>query len=732
MEEREIHLREYYRVIVKRRYTFLTIFIALFVITVIATFSTTPVYEATTKVLIQKPKPSNLAEFYYVPYDPDFYNTQYQLIKSRSVAERVVNMLSLDTKEETYFPNENKSPGIIHGTVGWFRKIFTLILNITGISKPEPDTGNRGEIKPDETESASVRLARMISGSITINPIKNSTLVNISYMSTNPELAALIVNSVAKAYMDDILEMNISTSRHAISWLTEKADKERAKLEESENALQKYMERNDIVTLENRLALVPEKLSEVASKIARAETDRKEMETLYTTVKEMSLDLENVGTIPAVASDPTVQELRMQILKAEQNIIEMSKKFGRKHPVMITAMGDLKILNEKKTEEIRRVIETIKNRYALARANEENFRKMADRTKTETLELNQKFIQYNALKREVETNKQLFDVIIRKIKEHNITQDIRTVDVWVVEKAAMPEFPVKPNKPLNTLLGLIVGLMGGMGMVFFLEYLDNTVKSPEDIDLRLGVPVLGMVMLSRSREKNIDIIVTREPQSVIAESYKGIRTAILLSSADKPPQNILVTSITVGEGKTTTACNLALTIALAEHSVLLIDSDLRRPRIHKIFGLDNSKGLSTYLAGVSDLNIISIGTMPEPCNLSVLPSGPVPPNPSELLSSNRMENLLKVINERFDIIIWDSSPLLSVTDSLILSKLLDGTIIVAKAGSTTFESLSRGLKSLHDMESNLLGIVINRVDMKHGGYYYGYNNGYDSSEETSR
>jgi succinoglycan biosynthesis transport protein ExoP len=257
--------------------------------------------------------------------------------------------------------------------------------------------------------------------------------------------------------------------------------------------------------------------------------------------------------------------------------------------------------------------------------------------------------------------------------------------------------------------------MGGVGLAFFVEYLDNTIKFPEDAEAKLGAPVLGIVNLLSAKGKSIEAIVMKEPQSVFAEGYKVIRTSILLSSSDKPLKNILITSISPGEGKTATAVNIALTVAQSEHSVLLVDGDLRRPRIHKIFGLDNSKGLSTYLAGASDIHIVPAASR---SGVQVMPSGPVPPNPSELLSSRRMQQLLTLLSEKFDIVIWDSPPLMTVTDSLVLSKILDGTIIVAKAGETTFENVRKGMKSLSDIESHFLGIIINALEVKKNDYYY--------------
>jgi succinoglycan biosynthesis transport protein ExoP len=700
MEEREIHLRDYLRIIYKRRYTAFTFFIIVFIVVLIGTLSTTPVYKASTKVLLEKVEPSNLSMMYpyYMPYDPEFYETQYQLIKSTSVAQKVVNMLSLETTYESYFKGA--------------KKVFSN----------------------DDLASRTNMLADIISGGITVSPIKNSKIVNISYMSTNPEFATLVANSVAKAYIEEILDMKMSSTRYALEWMTKKAEEEKAKLAKSEMALQEYMRANDIVTLQDKITITPEKLTEFNTQLIRAETRRKELEALYNKVTKINLT--DAETVPAIASDPTLQSLRSQILKAEQNIEELSKKYGKKHPAMIRAEEELNVLQDKRVQQTKRVIESIKNEYELARANESSLRGMLSSTKAEALNLNEKFIQYGVLTREVETNRQLFDALIKRIKEQSVTEEIQTVNVWVVEKAERPQSPVKPKKSLNILLGIIVGLFGGVGLAFFFEYLDNTIKSPEEVETRLGVPVLGIVPLLDIKGKSMEKIILEDPQSTFAESYKTIRTAILLSSASKHPQNILVTSMGPEEGKTVTSVNLAMTIAQSEYTVLLIDGDLRKPRIHKIFGLNNSKGLSTYLAGASSVINISKGPL---ANLSIMTSGPLPPNPSELISSNKMNELMRVLNEKFDIIVWDSAPIMTVTDSLILSKILDGTVIIAKAGKTTYEIVRRGLKSLRgrrqkDLESRVLGVVINAINIKKSDYYYYYQHYhyYPSSKEESK
>ncbi|NWF98490.1 MAG: polysaccharide biosynthesis tyrosine autokinase [Nitrospirae bacterium] len=698
MEEQEIHLRDYFKIIYKRRYTVYTFFTIVFIVVLIGTLSTTPVYKATTKVLIEKVEPANLTlpYPYYAPYEPEFYETQYQLIKSTSVASKVVKALSLENTYEMYFKGE--------------------------------------KITPQGNKTKADVLADIISSGIVVTPVKNSKIVTISFMSKNPEFAAMVANSVAKAYIEEILDMRMSSSRYSIEWMSKKAEEEKAKLEKSEKALQEFMKANDIVTLQDRLAITPEKLSEFNTQLIRAEMKRKELEGLYSKVS--GINIKDAETIPYIASDPTIQALRNQKLRAEQNIEELSKKYGSKHPAMLKAQEELKVIDQKREQEIKRVIASIKNEYELARNNENTLRRTLAGTKSEAISMNEKYIQYNTLAREVETNRQLYDALIKKLKEESVTQQVQTVNVWVVEKAEKPETPVKPRKLLNLLLGIIIGLFGGVGLAFFFEYLDNTVKTPEDVESRIGVPVIGAVPLLEKKNEIIEEIIIKEPQSVHAESYKSIRTGILLSSATKLPKNILITSMAPEEGKTATSVNLSLTIARSGYSVVLVDSDLRKPRIHQIFRLNNMSGLSTYLAGATpDIDTILKTPL---MNLTVIPAGPLPPNPSELLGSQRMIKLIELLNERFDLAIWDSPPLMTVTDGLILSNLVDRTIIIVRAGKTTYDIIKRGLKLIDgrrkdDSVSNVLGIVINGFDVKNADqYYYKYYNYYPSEKEEPK
>lgn len=698
------------------------VFLALtFGVVVVGTFLATPQYEGTTKVIIEKVESSDLSGPYHASrYDPEFYATQFQLIKSTPVAHRVVDMLGLGDKIDQLTGSGQNS--ILHSVQSRFtiaaRKAMAFIL-------PNQAAGKGTKVLSKEDLAA-----QAISQGISVTPVNDSHIVTISFLSPNPELAAQVANATAKAYIEETLDMKMESTRRTLAWMTRKAGEEAKKLDKTENALQAYRKANDIVTLENRLTITPGKLSEVSTQLVQAETKRKELEVLDRKVRQAARDPSVALTIAAVADDPSVQTLRSQIIDSEKNIMELSGKFGPKHPVMTKALGDLKILKQKRNQAISRVIQSIRNQYELARANENNLHAELQRTKNEAQRLNEKFIQYNAMNREVDTSRQLYDALLTKLKEQSLTQETQPVNLSVVEEASVPLFPARPLKGLNLLLGLFLGLFGGIGLAFFFDYLDNTVKSPEETEASLGIPVLGVVPLCKGNDQDLEEMFLKDPQSLFSEHYRALRTSILLSSADAPPASILVTSPAMGEGKTTISVNLALALAQSEKKVVLIDGDLRKPRIHKIFKMNNENGLSVYLAGSAGKDILKKGPV---ANLAVMTSGPMPPNPSELLGSNRMKTLLEGLRKDFDIIICDSPPVLSVADPRILSRIFDSVIVVARAHKTNFDISGQTLKSLHDVNAHVLGMVINALDYKKSDYYqYDYYTSYRQKQHRVR
>ena len=395
---------------------------------------------------------------------------------------------------------------------------------------------------------------------------------------------------------------------------------------------------------------------------------------------------------------------------------------------MIKAKDEIEVLNNEKRYEINRIIASTRNAYELAASKERNVRELLDETKNEVLNLNEKFIQYSILKRDVDSNRVLYDSLESSIKTESVTEQSQSVNIWVVRKADLPEAPSYPNKKRNVMLALILGLVGGIGMAFLIEYLDNTVKSEADLERRYGISVLGSDRSAEEFRGDRNPCATT-PLSPVSESYRLIRSSLLLSSAEKPPQIILLTSMDPEEGKTSTTANLARVLAQGEKKVLIIDCDLRRPRGHALFNVSNEKGLSSYLTGnCADIPVQAVKGE----TLSIMPAGPIPPNPAELLGSSKMAQLLKELRDQFDFILLDSPPIQRVADSLALSKAVDGTIIVVHYGKTTFDMLDGGMKKLTDVNAAVLGFVVNSKRRSDSRAYYGYSSYYASDDKPER
>ena len=719
---REMHLRDHLRVLNKRRRIVAIFFAVCFSLVLAITFTQTPLYEGRTKVLLERGDSGGLTErSRFSSYDPEFYATQFQLIKSRAVARRMMEMLSLKDSNFPYFAALKADGSVPSSGQSFPNRLFNSFRSLfkAGSQENAQDAQTRWE----DT------IADSISRDIKVTPVAESRIVMISYLSSNPHFAAMVANTVARAFIEETLNMKMESTRRTLEWMTKKAQAEGEKLEKAENALQAYMQANGILTLENRLTVTPEKLSELSTYLVRAESRRKELESLHRQVQSVARDPRAAETVAAIASDPAMQALRAQIIEADKRIMELSNKYGSKHPAMEKASADLGVLKDKKGQEIRRIVQSIRNDYELALANENNLRAQMDSTKGEALRLNEKFIQYGALKREVDTGRQLYDALVLKMKEQSITEESQPVNLWIVEQSGIPEEPARPLKGKNLLLGLILGLAGGVGMAFFVEYLDNKVKDPEEAEAVLGSPVLGMVPLCRANQGEIEGIVLKEPLSSFAENYKLLRSSLLLSAADSPPRKIVITSPGMGEGKTATAINLALALAQSEKTVVLIDADMRKPRVHKIFKIVNDIGLSTYLAGASAGGILKKGPLP---NLSVITSGPVPPNPADLIASTRMQSLIDFLSDKFDFIICDAPPALVVADARVMSRNFEGTLLVVKAHQTTFEMAARAIRSLSDVNVKVLGLMINGLDPKKSDHYYGeYYSTYTKSVKTA-
>jgi capsular exopolysaccharide synthesis family protein len=511
--------------------------------------------------------------------------------------------------------------------------------------------------------------------------------------------------------------------------LTKQLEDLKAKVERADENLQGFGSKHDIISLEEKENVTMQRLTELNETLTKAEADRMAKEALYKQTQDRNFD-----SFPSILENRLIQDLKQTYIQLEAQYMKLSETFKPEYPEMVRLKNQMETLQKRLNSEIDKMILGIKSDYESSLRKEALLRQAFQQQKAKALEMKEKGIQYNILKREADTNRELYKGLLLRMKEAGVSAGITASNIQIVDPAELPTQPYKPNKRLNLLLAVVVGLFLGVGLAFFFEYLDNTIKTPEDLEQWIRLPSFGMVPeVSNGRRRRlekgafypVELITNSHPKSILSEAYRSIRTSILLSSSEKPPKKIAVTSPNPAEGKTTTVINTAIALSQTGAQVLIIDADMRKPKVHQIFNYENGVGLSTFLSGHGDLE--SIVKKSEVPNLFYIPSGPVPPNPSELLGSNLFKKMLESLEARFDHILLDSPPVLGFADAIILSTSVNGVILTVLGGKTPRETLQRAREALQQTHTKILGVVINRVDIRrsdYGYYYYRYHSYY--------
>jgi len=727
-----LDIREYLLVLYKRRWMILAIFLIVVIATAIKSYTDTPIYEAQTRVIVENnpvglsPYSDNMAFNYFSQLR--YFETQYKIIESRSVACEVVRRLDLETSEE-FFPKPKQGfiadlKRSVRGSLGKVkRSIVSLIRGTEAVKKEDPGTAD-GESSEEMCNSG---LAGAIIGRISVNPIKDSNLIDIGFRAKDRVLAARIANTVAQVYIDHSLETRLNAIKQAMEWLNERMDKERKKVDETENALLSYKQQQGIITdFSNDMeTITAQKLSQLNSEVVKAEADRVEAETRYRQALLVKNNPLTSDSIPEVMNNSLIKQVKQTEVQLYQQISELSKKYGRNHPKMKATQSELEEIQKRKALEVGRIIESLKNEYEVAAAREQSLKAALEKQKKEVLDLNEKAIEFSVLQRQAEGAREMYEVLIKRFKETAATEDIRTSNIRVIDRAEVPRSPILPTPNRNIMLAALVGVVLGLGAAFLVEFLDNTLKTPDEAEKALGVPCLGMLpaidfnkSLQEMNGFKRELVTVAQSRSIISEAFRTIRTKILFSSAVEHPKIIMFSSAGPKEGKTFISSNLAVTMAQAGSRVLVVDGDMRRPRIHKVFDVEREPGLSNLLVGDCE-RAAAIRTTNIP-NLEVLPCGLVPPNPSELLGSRKMYDLLQGLAKDYDRIVIDSPPLTSVSDAAVLSRLSDVNILVLFSNRTTRNGARNGMNLIRSVGSHIVGTILNSVDLDRNAYYYQY------------
>jgi succinoglycan biosynthesis transport protein ExoP len=702
---REPHLLDYLIVLRKHQWLILTFLLTVVTVVTIASFKMKPIYVAAARVEVDResqnmaPFPNSNSYGDYVDLE-NYLETQAKILQSETLALQTVKSLDLERYPE-FGGGPNATAFAHNGVVTRRPSILGAFL-----------------------------------GRLSVKHVPNSSLIEVTFEAEDPQLAAQIVNTHLQNFVEQNFRSKYDATIQASNWLSSELEELRIKVEKSENARIAYERANQIWQIDEKQDIATQKLAELSKAVTAAQTDVAEKEALY----RMAVS-GNVDALPSARGSEVVTELLKRKSDIDTQYAEALDQYGPNFPKVLRLASKQKEVEDDLNRARSTLVESIQQEYDTARSHVELLQEALDRQKREANDQAEKLVQYHILQHDAESNKQLYDGLLQKLKEAGISAGLRSSNIRVVDPALAPASASRPQKSRNILLAFLMGLVGGVGLALFREYLDNTVKSPDDIEALTGLPSLAVVpslpgmnstqvRLSKGAQETgspagmgsrVELLSYVQPKSQISEAFRALRTSLLLSQADHPPQVILVTSALPREGKTTAAVNLAVTLAQLGDRTLLVDSDLRKPGIRRALNLTIGKdvGLSSYLAGVTSLEEATI-QHPTITNLSALTTGPVPPSPADLLSSHRMREAIAELRRRFKFIVIDSPPVMAATDAVILSALTDGVLLVVRSGETPKEAFTRTRDLLAAVKCRLLGVVLNAVDSSAPDYYYSY------------
>ena len=714
IQETQLDFVEYWRTLRKHQWAILAFALVVALVAGVVAYVSTPIFEAKTTVLIEtnKQKVVTIEDVYSgMGASREYFQTQVEILKSREVSLKTINKLKLYDHPE-YDP---RLPPV---------GVAALIKKIGFVTEEEP--------KQWDSKSLSEAALRRFTTNLSIEPIRLSQLVVIRFTSADPALAAKITNAVAQTYIENDLDARYQMTRTASVWLQEQLSGLKDKLNQSEQSLQGYREKQGIVSLKDGAQNgTGQQVDLLQSRLIEARTRRAEVESTYKTVKDASSAGE-LASQPAVLLNAQVADAKRQASEAARRLADASQRYGREHPKFMQADSEAKSANENLQRQIELVVGGITNEYERARSTEKMLEGSLANARGSVQNINRKEFELGVYEREVDSNRQMYDMFMKRAKETNVGGDLQSTVARVVDPSEVPSVPIKPKKSLIIAVAFFMGLLIGVMLALLMEVLDNTLKTTEDVEVRLKQPLLTVLPMLDKKHADSKIsgrLMTLDPSSLYSEGVRTARTGVLLSSVDLPTRTLIVTSSVPGEGKTTFSCNLAMAHALTKRT-LLIDADMRRPSVHKAYGLEaTSMGLSELVAGGATL--AKCVHRIEDSNLSVMTSGAIPPNPLELLHSDRFARTLEILSQHFEIIIIDSPPVELVSDAMVIAARASGVIFVTKALSTPYPLARKSLQRLRRANAHIVGVVLNALDFNKAEKYYGEYSAYGKNSYSN-
>lgn len=750
-EKKEIDLLDFLLIAQKRRWIIIASVIIIVAFGGIYTFTRTPLYRAQAKILLDTPTNNIMSvdELFSSSYGSEGYlTTQLKLLKSRTIAERVARKLKFADRPEI------RSMSLKKETLIQTIKDFVMRWIVPRGKEPEGDIEQRIEEDPHS------KYAWVVSRGLSINQEDETKIVNINFSSSQPRLAADIANAIVEEFKDFAVELRYDATRQATEFLSEQQLMLKEELDAKQNELQKYGEDKNILFLNDTEKIVVGTFQSLSNAYTSAMLDRINKEQFHREIRGMDVD-----SIPLTVNNSLLNSLRTEYINLQNDIQTRKTHLKPDHPEMKNLLGKLTTALAALTSELEKSQEAAFNEYQAALGSEKNFETELGRQRREMVEMNSNAIFYNSLESEIQNLRTLLNELNIRQKDTLVSARIKgltTSNIKIIDPALVPGSPFSPNKKRNIIMALILGLFVGTGLAFFVDYMDNTVKGPEEVEKLVGLPSLGVIPAFSSNGSNnnynyayysqqygeentgssngheeikeIELINYLYPKLHICEDYRTVRTSILFSHAGNAPKTIVFTSSFPKEGKSSTITNTAISFGQLEKKVLLIDADLRKPRLHKIFEARNRIGLSSCLTGISSVEDAIQETSVE--NLWLLPSGLHPPNPAELINSQKMTELLDEVKKNFDVVFVDAPPVLAVIDPVIIASQVDAVVFVLKEGKTARKPLIKAVNELKKVQANIIGVVFNDVKMKKKGYsspyYKDYMHSYEPYEKAMK